>query len=117
VFAYHNYLKDPPFAKIDLISCRNSLIYLEPFLQKNALTTFHYALREKGFLLLGKSETTAPASELFSVVDRHDKIYTKKGARGKFLHVIADRKEEIFKGRGDGQGKLEIIKDDSKSCG
>jgi len=112
VFAYHNYLKDPPFAKIDLISCRNSLIYLEPFLQKNALTTFHYALNEKGFLLLGKSETTGPASELFNIVDKTNKIYTRKGLRGKFLHVIAERKEEIFKNLSNGLGKNENIKDD-----
>jgi two-component system CheB/CheR fusion protein len=112
VFAYHNYLKDPPFAKIDLISCRNSLIYLESFLQKNALTTFHYSLNEKGFLLLGKSETAGPASELYAAFDKNDKIYTRKGLRGKFLHVIANRKEEIFRGPGNGLGKKESIKDD-----
>lgn len=112
VFAYHNYLKDPPFAKIDLISCRNSLIYLEPFLQKNALTTFHYALKEKGFLLLGKSETTGPASELFHTVDKNNKIYTRKGLRGKFLTVTADRKKEMFKNIHNGPGKNESVKED-----
>jgi len=68
VFACHNFLKDPPFARMDLISCRNVLIYMDPFLQKRALTTFHYALNEGGYLLLGNSETIAPAADLFSVV-------------------------------------------------
>ena len=54
VFAHHNFLKDPPFGKMDCISCRNVLIYMEPYLQKKALTTFHYALNAKGFLLLGQ---------------------------------------------------------------
>jgi two-component system CheB/CheR fusion protein len=54
VFALHNFLKDPPFGKMDFISCRNVLIYMEPYLQKKALTTFHYSLNSKGFLLLGK---------------------------------------------------------------
>ena len=56
VFAVHNFLKDPPFSKVDLISCRNVFIYFDPYLQKKALTTFHYALKEKGLLLLGNSE-------------------------------------------------------------
>ena len=71
VFAPHNFLKDPPFAKMDLISCRNVLIYMDSFLQKKALTTFHYALNENGFLMLGKSESTSNVSELFSNADKH----------------------------------------------
>ncbi len=94
VFAYHNYLKDPPFARIDLISCRNSLIYLEPFLQKKALTTFHYALKEKGFLLLGKSETTGQAIELFNTFDKISKIYSRKPVRGNFLHILGNRRDD-----------------------
>ena len=112
VFAYHNFLKDPPFAKIDLISCRNALIYVESVLQKKALTTFHYALREKGFLILGKSETATQAADLFSSFDKNGKIYLKKGVRGKFLHIITDRKEEIFKGINYGTRMSETNKDD-----
>ena len=74
VFATHNFLKDPPFAKMDLISCRNVLIYMEPFLQKKALTTFHYALNEKGYSALGKSETTGSSSELFLPCRQKGKI-------------------------------------------
>ena len=112
IFAFHNYLKDPPFANIDLISCRNSLIYMDPFLQKNALITFHYALNEHGFLLLGKSETAGQVSELYSAFDKQGKIYTRKQARGRFLHVVAERKEEIFKKRNQGTGVIEGLKDD-----
>lgn len=97
VFANHNFLRDAPFARIDLISCRNALIYLEPVLQKNVLTTFHYSLKDKGFLLLGKSETTAQANHLFSNYDKVNKIYTRKAVKAKFLHVIDQRKSELRK--------------------
>jgi two-component system CheB/CheR fusion protein len=112
IFAYHNFLKDPPFAKIDLISCRNALIYVEPILQKKVLTTFHYALREKGFLILGKSETAAQTAELFNAFDKNSKIYIRKGVKGKFLHVIAGPKEETFKGSSYVSWRNESIKDD-----
>ena len=95
IFAFHNYLKDPPFANIDLVSCRNSLIYMDPFLQKNALRTFHYALREQGFLLLGKSETVGQVSELFSSFDKHSKIYNRKQAKGRFAPTTSISSEEI----------------------
>ncbi|MFA5296863.1 MAG: chemotaxis protein CheB [Lutibacter sp.] len=94
VFAPHNFLKDPPFAKMDLISCRNVLIYMDTFLQKKALTTFHYALKEKGFLLLGKSETIGASSDLFSHFVMNDKIYSRKPVPGRFMHVATERKEE-----------------------
>lgn len=97
VFACHNFLKDPPFAKMSLISCRNVLIYMETFLQKRALTTFHYALNEHGYLLLGNSETTAPASELFAAYGKSEKIYTRKSVPGKFLHLASGKTENISK--------------------
>ncbi len=76
VFARHNLIDDPPFSKLDLISCRNVLIYLGS-VQKNILPLFHYALKPAGFLMLGASEGAA-ASDLFSVVDREHKIYAKR---------------------------------------
>ncbi len=85
VFAVHNFLKDPPFAKIDLVSCRNVLIYLNPYLQNKVLGAFHYALKEKGFLLLGKSETAAGVTNLFEPIGRHDKIYERKFAAGRYV--------------------------------
>ena len=90
VFAPHNFLKDPPFAKMDLISCRNVLIYMGTFLQKKAFTTFHYALKENGFLLLGKSETTGTSSDLFTQVNKNEKIYLRKPVPGRFLHLATE---------------------------
>jgi len=119
VFACHNFLKDPPFAKMDLISCRNVLIYMESFLQKKALTTFHYALKDDGYLLLGKSETTGPAADLFTPFGKNEKLYSRKPVPGRFLHVVGERNEKIFKekvnvigkesGRDDFQKKADEI--------
>jgi len=77
VFAVHDILKDPPFAKMDLISCRNVLIYFEPFLQKKAISNFHYALNEKGILWLGKSESIERESNLFTFHDKKDKFHVR----------------------------------------
>ena len=96
VFACHNFLKDPPFAKMDLLSCRNVLIYLEPFLQKKAFNTFHYALNDDGYLLLGNSETIGSASDLFLLCEKKEKLYTKKTIPGRMMHVTTDRREEAF---------------------
>ena len=95
VFAPHNFLKDPPFAKMNLVTCRNVLIYMDTFLQKKAFATFHYALKENGFLLLGKSETVGASSDLFSQVIKTEKIYTRKSGAGRFLHLTEDRKDNI----------------------
>ena len=91
VFAHHDFLKSPPFARMDFISCRNVLIYMEPYLQKKALATFHYALKQNGYLLLGHSETTAPAIDLFLPFDRKEKIYSRKPGPAKFSPVSAGR--------------------------
>ncbi|MFZ1677890.1 MAG: chemotaxis protein CheB [Saprospiraceae bacterium] len=96
VFAVHNFLKDPPFGKMDLISCRNVLIYMEPYLQKKALTTFHYSLNPNGFLLLGKSETTSGVPDLFAPVVKNEKLYTRKDVRGKFMLVASQRSEQLL---------------------
>ena len=94
IFAVHNFLKDPPFGKIDFVSCRNVLIYMEPYLQKKALTTFHYSLNPKGFLLLGKSETSSSVPDLFLAVGKNEKIFTRKDAPGSFMHVATQRREQ-----------------------
>ncbi|MEG5045524.1 chemotaxis protein CheB [Microcoleus sp. B4-C1] len=78
VFARQNLIADPPFSRMDLITCRNVLIYLGPPLQKKLLPMFHYGLRPAGFLLLGTSETVGDFSELFALLDKKNKIYTKK---------------------------------------
>ncbi len=76
VFTRHNLLTDPPFSKLDLVSCRNVLIYLAS-VQKNIIPLFHYALKSNGFLMLGASETAA-FPDLFSSVDREHRIYSKR---------------------------------------
>jgi two-component system CheB/CheR fusion protein len=80
VFARQNVTSDPPFSRLELVSCRNVMIYLGSALQRKAMAIFHYALRPEGFLLLGSSETIGSYGELFSVVDRKHKIYQKKPA-------------------------------------
>ena len=96
VFARQNVISDPPFSRMDLISCRNLLIYLEPSLQKKAIPTFHYALKPQGFLFLGASESTGGYTDLFELVDKKHKIYSKKAASTQALHlpVKKDRSEQ-----------------------
>ncbi len=93
VFAVHNFLKDPPFGKLDFISCRNVLIYLEPYLQKKVFATFHYALNPGGFLLLGKSESVSHVQGLFAVADKTDKLFTRKDGPGRFTSESTQRSE------------------------
>lgn len=78
VFARHNLIKDPPFSRLDLISCRNVLIYLGPILQKKLLPIFHYALNPNGMLMLGTSETVGGFADLFTLIDKKYKAYIKK---------------------------------------
>ncbi len=78
VFARQNVSQDAPFSRIDIISCRNVMIYLGPVLQRRVLNVFHYALKPAGYLVLGTSETIGPLSELFALVDKKNKIYLKK---------------------------------------
>jgi two-component system CheB/CheR fusion protein len=78
VFARHNLGKDPSFGRLDLISCRNVLIYLQPQLQNKVLRGFHWSLNPNGCLLLGTSECVGDCSDLFSLSDRKLKIYAKK---------------------------------------
>lgn len=78
IFAQHNVAKDPPFSKIDLISCRNLLIYLQPKLQKKIFATFSFALNSGGFLFLGPSESLLDFSEYFSCIDVKWKLYQYK---------------------------------------
>ncbi len=79
VFAQHNLIKDPPFTNIDLISCRNLLIYLQPVLQKKVLEFFNFSLNINGILFLGTSETTGDMEEYFNALDHKFKIYRTTG--------------------------------------
>ncbi|WP_083919435.1 chemotaxis protein CheB [Pontibacter roseus] len=82
IFAHHDLQKDPPFSKIDLITCRNMLIYLNPSLQNKVLSLFPYALNPKGYLLLGPSEHIGDLKEYFSEEDRKWKLFRKTKERG-----------------------------------
>lgn len=116
IFAVHNFLIDPPFAKMDLISCRNVFIYMDSFLQKKSLTTFHYALKVNGFLLLGKSETAVPAGELFQPFEKAGKIYSRKQVSGRFVHSGMGSNDKSTNSRVDIQRKEAIKEDFRKSA-
>ncbi len=78
VFSEHDLLKDPPFSKLDLISCRNLLIYMDASLQKRIIPLFHYSLKTDGLLFLGISEGIGEHDNLFNILDRKNKLYQRK---------------------------------------
>jgi two-component system CheB/CheR fusion protein len=88
IFARQNLCHDPPFSRMDVISCRNVLIYFGAELQRQLIPTFHYALRHEGFLLLGKSETIREFTDLFSMVDRKHKIYSRTATKASRAALI-----------------------------
>ena len=78
IFASHNVLKDAPFTQVDLVACRNMLIYLQPVAQKKALAMFHYAAKTNGYLFLGPSESPGELSEELEPIDKRWRIYRKR---------------------------------------
>src|SRR6185503_14455800 len=78
LFTNHNVLRDPPFSRQDIISCRNLLIYLQRPLQDNVFNIFHYALRPGGYLFLGNSESAEGLHELFEIIDKTYRLYRAK---------------------------------------
>ncbi len=90
VFAPHNVLRDPPFSKLDFISCRNVLIYFDTLAQKKVFATLHFALNENGYIMLGKAETVGTSSLLFTQVNTKFKIYsrTKNTSTRRFNDLI-----------------------------
>ncbi|PKO95391.1 MAG: chemotaxis protein CheR [Bacteroidetes bacterium HGW-Bacteroidetes-7] len=78
VFAQHNILSDPPFSRLDFISCCNLFIYLDTAAQKKVVTTFHYALKSNGFLMVGNSENISHSAHLFASSNKKHKIFTRK---------------------------------------
>jgi chemotaxis methyl-accepting protein methylase/PAS domain-containing protein len=83
MFANHNFLKDPPFSHLDLVSCRNVLIYLDRVAKDRVINTFHFALDPGGFLLLGSSESVDLASGLFSIYSREHHIFQSRRSGGR----------------------------------
>jgi two-component system, chemotaxis family, CheB/CheR fusion protein len=128
VFARQNVFNDPPFSRMDLISCRNVLIYLSPVLQKKVIPIFHYALKPNGFLLVGNTEgLLGSGAELFDLVDRKCKIYQKKavpspvtfgltigaqetsGARSEKAHHLTKKEDEVAKTPADVQREADRL--------
>lgn len=96
IFARQDLAKDPPFSNLDLISCCNVLIYLEHSLKKRVFKSFQYALKPDGFLILGKAETVTAFSELFNIVDKKHRIYSRKPIRPRFaLESAADQRSPL----------------------
>jgi two-component system, chemotaxis family, CheB/CheR fusion protein len=87
VFSEQDIIKDPPFSKLDLLSCRNVLIYMDRELQSKLIPLFHYALNPSGFLFLGPSETLGEFENLFEILDRKSKLFRKKYVGSGFLPV------------------------------
>jgi PAS domain S-box-containing protein len=83
VFAHHNLLKDPPFSRLDLLVCRNFLIYLNPDMQRRLIPLFHQVLKPGGVLFLGSAETVGRHSELFTAIDKKWKIFAHRERRGR----------------------------------
>ncbi len=91
IFSRHNVMRDPPFSRLDLVSCRNLLIYLDPAAQKRLMSVFHYALNPSGILTLGIAESIGNASELFRTLDNtRSKVYLRKATP---VHAQADLAE------------------------
>ncbi|MDD5392720.1 MAG: chemotaxis protein CheB [Thiothrix sp.] len=92
LFARHNLVRDPPFSHLNLVSCRNVLIYFNQNLQRKVLESFHYALETGAILLLGKSETIGNTDHLFTVVDRKARIYRRRGdVKGHLPYLLQHR--------------------------
>ncbi len=118
VFSEQNVIKDPPFSKLDLISCRNLLIYMDKDLQKKLIPLFHYALNPGGFLFLGTSETVGEFGDLFAALDRKFKLYQRKeylfaaprAGLGRFLPPMTapDRGSPRIAGKTAPAGKLPL---------
>lgn len=95
VFSQQNLLKDPPFSRVDLISCQNVLIYLESEPQQKILQTFHYALKPTGYLFLGKSESIGSAAELFDALDKKIRVYSRKSNTSHPIDFISHATEHL----------------------
>ena len=114
VFAVQDLVGDPPFSKLDLISCRNVLIYMDNTLQRKVLSLFHYTLNQNGYLMLGTSETIGESSDLFSAVDIKSKIFkTKKVLSSRPIPEFSPRESDRFdpEGRGKDAGPRKSARD------
>lgn len=91
IFARHDVTRDPPFSRIDVLSCRNVLIYLDTNAQRKVLPAFHYALNPTGLLMLGSAETTGAASDLFTALDKMHHIFARKAVPTRLVIDVGSR--------------------------
>lgn len=91
VFSVHSVIKDPPFSKLDLISCRNLLIYIDPPMQDRVLHSFHYALKPSGQLFLGSSESVTRTTKLFGTRDKKQRIFERREVDGSVMPSLPSR--------------------------
>jgi len=89
IFAKQNLVKDPPFSNLDLVSCRNLLIYLGPVLQRRVIPTLHYSLKPSGYLMLGEAESLGGFADHFALVDKKDKLYQKRKTTARLTTYFA----------------------------
>jgi len=114
VFSEQDVVKDPPFSKLDLISCRNLLIYMSGDLQKRLVPLFHYALNPGGLLFLGTSETVGEFADLFAALDRKSKLYQRKDDVPGAPRPILGRSPAPLRGSTAGSPAFPTASDDSK---
>ncbi len=101
IFAKQNVAKDPPFSNLDLVSCRNLLIYLGPVLQGRVIPSLHYALRPNGYLMLGGSESLGLFADQFTVADKKSKIYRKKPSTTRLATFFTPQRYEVRRAGGN----------------
>ncbi len=112
VFARHDLVQDPPFLRLDLISCRNVLIYLQTDLQSKILATFHYGLLDGGYLFLGKSESVFQQENLFDVISKNYRIYRRHPSEGRIpltsfqLPLLDQNQQQILNKKANAEHKL-----------
>lgn len=111
VFAPHNMTKDSPFVNLDMVSCRNVMIYFQTELQQKVLSLFHFALKEKGYLFLGPSETIGKLTTLFTAVDHKWKIFSNEISDNQHVSQAILTPKESFKEQGKDRRNLEHLRE------
>ncbi len=109
IFSTHSVIRDPPFSRLDLISCRNLLIYMKPTLQAQIIPLFHYSLRPSGYLFLGPSENTTRYGDLFSILDRRSRLFRRRDLVSRAplpLQQFMPRSRQHPAGREEGPNEL-----------
>ncbi len=105
VFSAHSVIKHPPFSRLDLISCRNLLIYVAPAVQNRILRTFHYALKPGGYLFLGSSESVTRSDNLFTAINKRFRIFERRAIDGPSLPDISGGVRSVERARPPGPAR------------